>query len=115
MDTSIIITVIGLLSAVVGSTWIASVVLRRKYEQEIELLKADHHRKESDTNGVEIANAKEVLKTQMEYIITPLQNEIKALRKDVRSLRRAVEKISDCPHSSDCPVRRELQNNETND
>ncbi|MEG2163111.1 MAG: hypothetical protein RRY55_01325 [Bacteroidales bacterium] len=48
----------------------------------------------------------------MQYIVEPLKNEINGLRKDVRRLNRAIEKVKDCGYSDNCPVCRELQNND---
>ena len=51
----------------------------------------------------------------MEEVVEPLKKEINAIRREMARLRKAVEKVSVCPHSADCPVRRELQGSEERD
>ena len=60
--------------------------------------------------SIEIDNDKNIMQNFLEYIVEPLKKEVNGLRKDVRKFTRAIEKINDCPHAADCPVRRELQN-----
>lgn len=115
MDAQIILALTGLLTAVFGGSWFTSVVLRRKYLNEIEILKADAKKKNTDTAGSEIDNMEKTLKIQVEYIVEPLKKEINVLRKRVIKLHRALENIGVCPHAPDCPVRRELQSDEDND
>ena len=115
MDTQITLALIGIITAIIGSGWFASVVLRRKYMGEIEVQKAEVKKRGADTDGTEIANAEKTLKIQMEYIVEPLKKEINALRKTVGKLYRALQKISVCPYSGDCPVRNELQTDKDSD
>lgn len=65
--------------------------------------------------SIEIDNDKNIMQNFLEYIVEPLKKEVNGLRKDVRKFTRAVEKINDCPHAADCPVRRELQNDQNCD
>ena len=65
--------------------------------------------------SIAIDNDKNIMQNFLEYIVEPLKNEVNGLRKDVRKFTRAVEKINDCPHAADCPVRRELQNDQNCD
>jgi hypothetical protein len=115
METQLIITIAGIASAIIGSSWIASVVLRKKYTQEIEILKAEIKRKGKDTDSVDISNMEKTLKLHTELIVEPLIKEANGLRKETRLLRRALEKISVCPHSAGCPVKHELQNDTANE
>lgn len=43
------------------------------------------------------------------FIAEPLQWEVSELRQEVAELRYAIQRISDCPHRSDCPVLDQLQ------
>ena len=110
METSIILALIGIITAIISSSWITSVVLRKKYTQEVENLKADIVKKHTDTKGIDIQNAEKMLKMQVDYIVEPLKKEINALRKTVNKLQRAVDKIGDCSYADKCPIRHELQN-----
>ena len=109
METPIILALIGIVSAIVGSSWISSLMFRKKYTQELENLKADVAKKNTGTKGIEIENAEKMLKMQVDYIVEPLKKEIGALRKTVNKLQRAVNKIGDCSHADLCPIRHELQ------
>ena len=59
--------------------------------------------------SIEIDNDKNIMQNFLEYIVEPLKKEVNGLRKDVRKFTRAIEKINDCPHAGNCPVRNELQ------
>lgn len=63
-----------------------------------------------EARSIELDNNKKLLDGFNEYIVEPLKKEVNGLRKDIRMLNRAIDKIQDCPHSSNCPVRSELQN-----
>lgn len=85
-------------------------------------IKATRHKAEAEADnteaqaeGAKLENDEKASQIILQYVVEPLKKEINALRKDVRALNRAIAKISDCPHADDCPVRRELQNNENND
>jgi len=64
---------------------------------------------EQEAKGKEIENDEKASKLLMDYIIEPLKKEINALRKDIKKLQKSIERISDCPHADNCPVRDELQ------
>ena len=51
----------------------------------------------------------------MGYVVEPLKKEISALRRDVRKLNRAIDKIADCPHAGECPVKQQLKMDNDND
>lgn len=88
----------------VGGGIVTAVTLRAKHKQANEAAKA-----------AELANSEKELQIVMGYIVEPLKKEINELRKDVRRLNRAINKIAECPHAADCPVKRELQNSANND
>lgn len=88
----------------VGGGVVTAVTLRAKRKQADETAKA-----------AELVNDEKAAQILMSYIVEPLKKEINGLRKDVRRLNRAIDKIADCPHAADCPVKRELQNNANND
>ena len=119
--TSIILAVLTLLG---GCGWLID---RKKHRQEVESLKADNRQKEMnrrtrerrgqaclDYPEREGGNAKRNLSKDYvtewrTYIAEPLQREGNELRQEVAGLRYAIQRISDCPHRSDCPVLAQLQ------
>lgn len=87
----------------------------KKYRQEVEKLRAEVEAAKTNTRSDELKNVKEAMSILMEEVVEPLKKEINAIRKEMVRLRKAVEKVNTCPHSADCPVRRELQNAEERD
>lgn len=87
----------------------------KKYRQEVEKLRAEVESAKTNTRSNELENVKKAMAILMEEVVEPLKKEINAIRKEMARLRRAVEKVSVCPHSADCPVRRELQGSEERD
>lgn len=87
----------------------------KKYRQEVEKLKAEVQAAKINTRSDELENVKKAMAILMEEVVEPLKKEINAIRKEMARLRRAVEKVNVCPHSADCPVRRELQSSEERD
>ena len=94
--TAIILAIISFLS---GLGWMLD---RKKHRQEVENLKADVKQKELDLS-------KDYVTEWRTYIAEPLQREVNELRQEVAGLRYAIQRISDCPHRSDCPVLDQLQ------
>ncbi|HOI27097.1 MAG TPA: hypothetical protein PLN63_05315 [Paludibacteraceae bacterium] len=76
-------------------------------------LKAERKAANAEAKGKELENEGKTLQMQMEYIIEPLKKEINGLRKDVRKLQKAIDRIGDCPYGDACPVRKQLQNEES--
>jgi hypothetical protein len=112
METSEIISLLfGVVSAPVG-LWIQSLLLRKKYNTELESLRAQVEASKTDTRGDELKNVKDGMSILMEQVVEPLKKEINAVRKELARLRRAVEKVNNCPHAAACPVRDELQKSE---
>jgi len=95
MITSIVLAVISMVSS---CGW---VVNRRKYRQEVKSLEAENRQKYMDL-------AKEYVEEFRKNIGEPLQQEVGELRNEVKQLRYAVQRINECAHRSDCPVRDEL-------
>jgi hypothetical protein len=100
--TSIIMGVLTLLG---GCGW---VIDKKKHKQEIESLKADIRQKELDLGT-------DFVKKFRELIAGPLEEEVGKLRNEVKELRDAIEKVYECPFSSDCPVRQRLQHESRSD
>ena len=78
-------------------------------------LRSTKKKADEQAKSIAIDNDKNIMQNFLEYIVEPLKKEVNGLRKDVRKFTRAVEKINDCPHAADCPVRRELQNDQNCD
>ena len=93
--TSIILAVISFLS---GLGWMLD---RKKHRQEVEALKADNRQKDMNLS-------KDYVTEWRTYIAEPLQREVGELRQEVAELRNAIQRIADCPHSGNCPVREQL-------
>ena len=87
----------------------------KKYRQEVEKLRAEVETARTNTRSNELENVKKAMAILMEEVVEPLKKEINAIRREMARLRKAVEKVSVCPHSADCPVRRELQGSEERD
>ena len=97
----------GLVAAIVAIATLTSRVKEAQAKAEQAL--AEAKRMQAEAKSKELENDKTLVDSFNEYIVTPLKNEVNGLRKDVRKFTRAVEKINDCPHAANCPVRRELQ------
>lgn len=94
--TSVVLAIITLLG---GCGWLID---RKKHKQEIEGLKADNRHKDMELS-------KQYVTEFRTFIAEPLQHEVSELRQEVKELRDAIQRISDCPHSGDCPVRQCMQ------
>ncbi len=114
MSTEIILAIIAIAATPLGG-WIGAILMRQKYRVEIEGLKADLEKKLTETRRTELDNVRQGNDILMQQIVEPLRTEIKSLRSDVNKFRKAIEKIPGCPHSSDCPVSRELLADEKGD
>ncbi|MBO4689621.1 MAG: hypothetical protein J5621_01970 [Paludibacteraceae bacterium] len=97
----------GLITAIVSIFTLRSRVKEAQAKAEQAL--AEAKRMQAEAKSKELENDKTLVDSFNEYIVTPLKTEVNGLRKDVRRLNRAIEKINDCPHAANCPVRRELQ------
>lgn len=75
-------------------------------------VKAKKDQATAETDKIEMDNFRTGADLLMESIVKPLKKELQEVRKEVGRLRRAMEHISDCPHSGQCPVRAELKKDE---
>ena len=97
----------GLITAIVSIFTLRSQV--KEAEAKAEQALAEAKKMQAEAKSKELENDKTLVDTFNEYIVAPLKKEVNGLRKDVRKFTCAVEKINDCPHAANCPVRRELQ------
>lgn len=74
----------------------------RKHKQAVEGMKADNLKKIVDL----VTDLVDDFKKQ---IVIPLESQVEKLRTEVNQLRDAIQKIPECPHSGNCPVRDELR------
>ena len=100
---------IGLILAIIsflsGLGWMLD---RKKHRQEVESLKADNRMKDMELGKAYVDEFRS-------NIARPLQEEVKDLRMEIAQLRNAIQRIGDCPHSADCPVRDSLQHESQGD
>lgn len=96
----------GLVSTVISVVTLRS--SKRKAEAEADGAVADTEQKN-------MSLAKDYVDEFKENIRDPLLKEVKGLRRDVKNLKNAINKINDCPHIDDCPVRCELQKQQESD
>lgn len=106
--TEIILAAIALVTAPL-SAWLTSRLLKAKYAQEVEKLKAEVDQMKSDVRSRELDNDRKSIEMVMELVVEPIRKEIKSLQRNIARLTNAVDKIPSCPHSANCPVSRELQ------
>lgn len=107
----------GLIGLVVGVLTLKATI--RKAHAEAERAKAEAEKAKADAETVHITNAENATRILVENIVKPLKEELDATRKDLQAtkremarLRKAVEAVSDCPHSDNCPVRYKLLDNQ---
>lgn len=72
-------------------------------------LKATVKKTGEQAKSVELDNDEKAAQIVMGYVVEPLKKEIIALRRDVRKLNRAIDKIAECQHADDCPVKKQLK------
>lgn len=101
--------------AVPVTSWLTSKLDKRKYDAEISKLKAEIENMKAEVSSKELDNVRQGADILMQQIVSPLKAELKYLRSDVNKFRKAIEKISGCPLSDNCPVSRELYNTEKGD
>lgn len=114
MELSQIIPIITAIVAAPLSSWLTAVLLRKKYNIEIEQLKVQITATQTDTKGDELDNVRKGISILMEDIVEPLKKEINAIRRELARFRKALEKGNDCKHYDVCPIRNELQHAEIN-
>ena len=97
--------ILGLFTLLSTCGWF---VAGRKHRQEVESLKADNRMKDMELGKAYVDEFRS-------NIARPLQEEVKDLRMEIAQLRNAIQRIGDCPHSADCPVRDSLQHESQGD
>lgn len=100
MDTLGIISII--LNAVFGGTIVVTLITLRSVKRKAA----------EEARSIAIDNDRKVSEMVNEYLVEPIKKEVTGLRREVSKLRRAIEKIPACPHSSECPVKAEMEENE---
>ncbi|MDY6347037.1 MAG: hypothetical protein SPL42_01205 [Bacteroidales bacterium] len=71
-------------------------------------LRSQKAKAEEEAKSLALDNDKKVSEMVNEYFVEPLKKELTSLRRTVSRLTRAIDKIPSCPHSADCPVKDEL-------
>lgn len=72
-------------------------------------LKSVKQKASEEARSLALDNDKKVSEMVNEYLVEPIKKEVTGLRREVSKLRRAIEKIPACPHSSECPVKAEME------
>ena len=81
--------IISLVAAIITaplSSWLTAKLLRKKYDAEVDSLRAQVEASKVDTRGDELANVKEAMSILMEQVVEPLKKEINAIRKELARL-----------------------------
>ena len=113
MELSGIISLVAAIISAPLSAWLTAILLRKKYDVEVEQLRAQVKVSKAETRGDELENVKKAMAILMEEVVEPLKKEINEIRKELARFRRAVEKVNTCPHADiACPVRDELRHAE---
>ena len=72
-------------------------------------LRSQRAKAAEEARSLAIDNDKKVSEMVNEYFVEPLKKEITALRREMLRLRKAIEKIPECPHAAECPVKESLK------
>lgn len=112
MDYINYISVISTIIAAPLSAWLTAVLLRKKYNAEVEQLRAQITATQASTKSDELSNVREGISILMGEIVEPLKKELNAIRKELTRFRKALEKGVDCELYDRCPIRHELQRSE---
>jgi len=114
--TTILLAIIGssVIAAPLGA-WLGSILTRDKYKAEIDQLRAEVASKMSAVENSELDNVRKANQMLVETVVEPLQKEITSLRRNVDKFRKAIEKIPGCPHANECPVSRQLWDDQGGD
>ncbi|MFR9545347.1 MAG: hypothetical protein SNJ29_07190 [Rikenellaceae bacterium] len=95
------------------SSWLTAILMRKKYNTEVEQLRAQVAALNTDTKGDELKNVREGMSILMEEVVEPLKKEFNALRREMARFRKAFGKGNDCKHFALCPIRLELLRTES--
>ena len=99
MELSGIISLVAAIISAPLSAWLTAILLRKKYDMEVEQLRAQVKASKAETRGDELENVKKAMTILMEEVVEPLKKEINEIRKELARFRRAVEKVNTCPHA----------------
>lgn len=94
-----------IITLLVACGWFTS---GRKHKKEIESIAADIKQKEMNL-------AQQYVDEFKKNIVEPLIHKMNAIQRVCDRLQKAVDKVNDCAHSDNCPVRHELQEQATAD
>ncbi|MFR9574292.1 MAG: hypothetical protein SNG79_01370 [Rikenellaceae bacterium] len=109
MDLTPYIPLITAVVTVPLSSWLTALLLRKKYDTEVEQLRAQVAALKTDTKGDELKNVREGMSILMEEVVEPIKKEINAVRRELARFRKAVEKGATCKHYGMCPIVNELR------
>lgn len=96
MNTELISLILNLLFG--GGFLVTLVTLRSERKKAI-----------AKAEDAELDTIEKATKILMDSIVTPLKKELSDVRKEITRLRKAINKSNTCSFSSDCPVRKQLQ------
>ena len=113
--TTIDVTAIILALIAMVSGWVSFWLDRRKHRQEVRSLEAQVEGLKADNDRKYMELVTDLIARFRELIINPLEAEVEKLRTEVNELRDAIQKVNDCPLSSDCPVRKQLHHESQGD
>ncbi|MFI3322094.1 MAG: hypothetical protein R3Y50_06170 [Rikenellaceae bacterium] len=116
MDLNLITPFLPLLTAIVTvplSSWLTANLLRKKYDTEVEQLRAQVAAQKTDTKGDELKNVREGMSILMDEVVEPLKKELNAIRREMARFRKAFKEGNNCKHFALCPILHELQRTET--
>jgi len=113
--TTIDVTAIILALIAMVSGWVSFWLDRRKHRQEVRSLEAQVEGLKADNDRKYMELVTDLIARFRQLIVEPLDDEVKNLRTEVKQLRDAIQKVNDCPLSSDCPVRQQLHNESQGD
>ena len=75
-------------------------------------LRSQRAKAHEEAKSLALDNDKKVSDMVNEYFVEPLKKEITALRREMLRLRKAIERIPECPHAAECPVKESLKESE---
>lgn len=114
METSIVLALISIVTVPL-TAWITSKMLKKEYQIKIDKLNAEVETLQAGNDSVSLDNTKKLIEIMMQNVVEPLKKELKAVRNELSKFRKAIEKIPECDYADDCPVKRELRQQETGD
>ena len=91
------------------SVYGAVIFTRSKYKAEVDKLRTEIESARTANRNAEVDLLKNASQTLMDNVVKPLENELNKMRRAVGSLQKAIQRLYDCTHVADCPVRKQLQ------